>query len=406
MKEQNINRRKFVASLGIVGATATLHPFSVFSKPLAKPDEAAIGVMKCKPYLQAAHADKITVRWITNFNCYSWVEYGEGTANLNLKAHNVIDGLVQANNTINDITLHNLLPGKTYYYQVVSKKINQFNAGKVSYAETYKSEVYSFTTPKQNLDKVEFLVFNDVHDRPETFAQLMKYQDAGKKDFVLLNGDIFSSLKGGENQVVEHLLNPVGDLFATHIPFIYSRGNHEARGEYARQLPGYFNGRENKFYYSFQYGPMYAIVLDTGEDKEDAAPPYGGIVEFEPYRMAQKKWLEQEVQKEAFRKAKYKIVFCHIPPYYTANKDAHGTIACREIFGPVLNKANIDLMICGHTHRYKVRPAVAGIHNYAIVIGGGPEDGDRTVISVKADYKKLDLKITDDSGKIVGTFNL
>jgi len=71
-----------------------------------------------------------------------------------------------------------------------------------------------------------------------------------------------------------------------------------------------------------------------------------------------------------------------------------------------LNKAKINLLISGHTHKYGIHPAVQGQHNYPIVIGGGPADGKRTIINVKADNSNLDLQMIDDSGKMVGILNL
>ncbi len=58
-----INRRKFVSFLGLLGTAAGLKPFSGFSKPSSLP-EVVGGIMKCKPYLQAAQTDRITVREI------------------------------------------------------------------------------------------------------------------------------------------------------------------------------------------------------------------------------------------------------------------------------------------------------------------------------------------------------
>ncbi len=207
-----------------------------------------------------------------------------------------------------------------------------------------------------------------------------------------------------ENQLVNHLINPLTNLFAANTPFIFSRGNHEARGKFARQLNKYFDGGEDRYYYSFQHGPVYAIVLDSGEDKADEVVVYGGIVNFDAYRLEQAEWLEKEVQKKEFRKAKYKLVFSHIPLYNSG--EGHGTVHCRKVWGPILNKAKINLLISGHTHKYGIHPAVQGQHNYPIVIGGGPADGKRTIINVKADNSNLDLQMIDDSGKMVGILNL
>lgn len=401
-----INRRKFIASLGVIGAAAVLKPYYVFSNPGVLSEEAAV-FMKCKTYLQAAEIDEMTIRWITNFNCYSWVEYGESADNLPLKAHRVNDGLVDANDTIHHITLKNLQPGKTYYYRAVSKKIAEFITGKVKFGDTFQDKVYSFTTPKENkhISSASFLVFNDIHDRPESFDMLMKYKGPGKKDFVFLNGDMFNSVKT-EDQIAQNLLIPLSNNFATETPFIYGRGNHEDRGPLARQLGNYFDGRENKFYYSFQYGPLYVIVLDSGEDKADSELVYGGINDFDDYRLAQRGWLLKEVQKKEFKDARFKVVFNHIPLYYTPHKDAHGSANCRQNWGDILNKAGISLMISGHTHIHKIHQPAAGLNNYPIVIGGGPQDGRRTIIEVNVNQHQLNLKMTDDSGKVVGTVNL
>lgn len=404
--KQPINRRKFVTSLGLLGAVAGFNPLTAVGRSEIKLSDGTL-LMKCKPYLQAAQPTNITIRWITHVNCYSWVEYGESRTDLRNKAHRVTEGLVQANNTVHDITLQNLLPGKTYYYRCVSKRIDKFVGGKVFYAETFEDSIYQFTTPKEtkHLESIEFLIFNDIHDRPESFAKLMEYQGKGEKDFIFLNGDMFNNLKD-ENQIIDHLIAPLSELFATRTPYMFSRGNHEARGSFARQLGGYFDGKEHKFYYSFQHGPMYAIVLDSGEDKEDEHPEYGGITDFDIYRLQQKAWLEQEVQRKEFLKAKYKVVLVHIPLYHTPNEDAHGAKHSRECWGDILNKAKIDLMVSGHTHRYKIHQPIAGKHNYPIVIGGGPQDGFRTIINVKADSKALKLTMTDDKGVIVGSLQI
>jgi acid phosphatase type 7 len=315
----------------------------------------------------------------------------------------VEDGLIQAYNTIHRITLTGLTPGRKYYYRINSRVIENFEPYKVTYGDTFVSDHYTFETPDPKASGVSFLVFNDIHDRPKSFAHLMPFGGDDKKDFVFLNGDMFD-YQTDEDQLVNHLLHPLSQLFSTTTPFHFSRGNHETRGKFARHLPAYFNNREPKFYFSFQQGPVYAIVLDSGEDKVDDAAEYYGLVDFDKYRLLQAEWLKKEIQKKAFKKAKYKIVFSHIPFYYSG--DWHGTMHCREVFGPILNKAKVDLLISGHTHKYGIHPPVAGQHNYPIVIGGGPKEGARTIIKVKADEAALALEMFDDAGKLVGNIKL
>lgn len=396
-----INRRKFVSSLGVLGLVSA-YPAKALAIDHA-PVTADHVILKAGPYLQSPGTDSITIRWITNLPCYSWVEYGESKDALNKKAQKESYGLVQAYNNVNAISINNLQPGRKYYYRICSKKMESFEPYKIVYGDTFLSDVYTFETLDHQAEKISFLIFNDIHDRPESFPLLMQYQGNDKKDFVFLNGDMFN-YQDDENQLVTNLLKPFGDLFAT-VPFFFSRGNHETRGKFARHLPEYFNSDEPRFYFSFQHGPMYAIVLDSGEDKPDQSDAYYGIVDFDAYRLQQAGWLKKEVQKKEFKKATYKIVFSHIPLYYNVY-DWHGPVHCREVWGPILNEAGIDMLISGHTHVYGIHPAVKGQHNYPIVIGGGPKDTKRTIMKVTADHQSFKLDMIDDIGKLVGTISV
>lgn len=403
-KQKNVlNRRSFVSSVGLLGlAGLTPLPAEAFTRR----DNAGFDsqIIKTLPYLQSVRGTEATVRWITRGPCNCWVEYGESPDKLDRKAAPaVVGGLITAYNTVHAITLSDLSPGREYYYRIASNVIEDFQPYKVTFGETFVSDTYSFRTPDPKAKKVSFLVFNDIHDRPDSFAHLMKYNGQDKVDFVFLNGDMFN-YQTDEDQLVNHLFNPLGELFSTTTPFIFSRGNHETRGKFARQIADYFNHNGAPYYFSFQQGPMYAIVLDSGEDKTDGDKEYFGLVSFDEYRLEQARWLKKEVQKEAFRKARYKVVFSHIPFYYSG--DWHGTTHCREIFGPILNEAKVDLLISGHTHRYGIHPKVEGKHNYPIVIGGGPKDGARTLMKIVANEKSFELNMFGDSGDVVGKISL
>jgi predicted MPP superfamily phosphohydrolase len=389
----NVNkqdRRTFLTSLTMLSA-AGLRPARSFAL-----EEQVI--LKAGPYLQFPGPESITVRWLTKTPCFSWVTYGETEDKMDRKAEAYTEGLVQAYNTVHAITLTGLEPGKKYFYRICSRNIDDFQPYKVTYGNVFESETHAFSTSNAEAEQVSFLVFNDIHDRPESFPLLMQYKGEEERDFVFLNGDMFN-FQTDEDQLVEHLLRPLGGMPA-RTPFFFSRGNHEVRGKFARHLQDYFNSEDPRFFFSFQWGPMYAIVLDSGEDKPDDNPEYFGLADFDRYRRMQAEWLKEEVKKKAFKKAKYKVVFSHIPLYNAG--EWHGTVHCREVWGDILNDAGIDLMISGHTHVYGIHPAEKGKHNYPIVIGGGPKDGKRTIIRVKAEREALKLEMLDDAGKMVG----
>ncbi|MFB6455242.1 metallophosphoesterase [Chitinophaga sp. Hz27] len=401
-KNSDQSRRTFLGNISKAGLLSMVSIAPAIAKAAAPEAQETNHKFLCKPYLQYPAPNTISVVWLTAKPCYSWVEYNlEGQPPQ--KAHTVSHGLVDANNTLHKIPLTDLVPGKKYSYKVFSKEITDFQPYKLTYGEIISSDTYTFTAPDPQVKEVSWLMINDIHDRPESIPHLMGLNGNNPYHFVFFNGDVFD-YQADEQQIINHMLTPCGESFSTQTPFMYVRGNHETRGKYAREWHQYFEnpGRDN--FFSFTWGPVHAIVLDTGEDKEDTHPVYGGIVDFDRYREQQAAWLEKQLQSPAYKKAKYKVVIMHIPHYHGG--EWHGTVHCREQFGELFNKHKIDILICGHTHTYGVHPPEPGKHNYPLIIGGGPKDGKRTLIQVKADQKQLLLTMLDDSGNKVGEYKI
>lgn len=400
-------RRNFLHSLAGTGTAmiaAGMLPQAAQAHPhLLQPADVEKGhVFVTRPYLQDPAHNAMVVMWITNMPSYSWVEYGETTA-LGSKTHSVTNGLVDAYNRINRIRLSRLKPGTKYHYRVFSKEIAGFEPYKLTYGATIQSDLYSFTTPQEAPESVSWLMMNDIHDRPASIPFLAGMHPEKNYDFMFFNGDVFD-YQTDEQQIVDHMLEPCTSTFASEIPFLYVRGNHETRGKYRHDLHHYFSNPGKREYFSFTHGPAHIIVLDTGEDKPDDTEVYAGIVDFDSYRQEQAIWLEEVMKSKAFKKAKYKVVLMHIPTFYSG--EWHGTLHCREMFTPLFNKYGVDIAISGHTHQYGVHPPVAGQHNYPVIIGGGPKEGTRTLIKVEADAKRLLLTMLDDNKKEVGRYEV
>lgn len=96
------------------------------------------------------------------------------------------------------------------------------------------------------------------------------------------------------------------------------------------------------------------LLLDCGEDKPDSDIEYGGLGAYDAYREEEAAWLRETVASEEFRNASARIVLLHIP---LGNGTWHGNIHLEELFLPILNDADIDVMLSGHTHRYSFHPA-------------------------------------------------
>ena len=403
---KNNNRRRFLRQISLAafsGAGVMTLPVNSFAGQTrrSRMDPEKGHVFLTAPYLQAPEPDSMTIMWITNCLCNSWVEYGE-TEQLGLKAHQSANGLVNAYNRVNSIKLNGLKPGTTYYYRVCSQLFTDFQPYKIVYGDTIRSSVFNLKTQGIADKELSWLILNDIHDHPESFGELIKLNGSQPYDFVFLNGDMFN-YQEDEKQFIENLLHPCS-LFSSNVPFMLVRGNHETRGRFARDIYPYYTNYNNSQYFTFERGPVFSIVLDTGEDKEDTHPEYGGICDFDAYRIEQARWLEAQMKTGAYKKAKFRVVMMHIPHYHSDGR--YGSEHCRSVFGPLFNKYKIDLLICGHTHVYGVYPPDTPNHNYPIIIGGGPAKGKRTLIKINVKDDTLNLQMLRDDGQEVGKYTL
>jgi predicted MPP superfamily phosphohydrolase len=361
------------------------------------------------PYLQNPAADAMTVMWMTTVLCSGLVEYGP-TRQLGFVAETELDGLKHAG-TLHRVRLTNLPIGQSCFYRVVAKPIMTFEPYRIEFGPGLTTEIYRFTTPDPAAETVRFIVFNDLHDDVSLWKDLYKKVQHEPADFVLLNGDLFDFVVS-ENQIVEHLLDVCTELFATRIPFIYVRGNHDTRGVCARHLKQYLDLPDDRFYYSFSWGPATFVALDAGEDKPDHSPVYAGLGAFESYRVVQRDWLAKEIESDLFKSSRYRIVLHHIPARYNVDPESDdasenfGAVDVRSRWWPLLNQAGIDLFLAGHTHCPTIKPAdPAAGHHFPVVIGGGPEHETAAVILVDAGPKGISVRMVSvDAKTLVANF--
>lgn len=147
--------------------------------------------------------------------------------------------------------------------------------------------------------------------------------------------------------------------FSADIPLVPVMGNHETYTlDWKTQQPYFYtnlfalpsNGYDNyqNQFYSFDYGPVHFIVLDTQFDE---------LKDFQPQLLAdQLAWLKQDLSSHT---APWTIVLQHkdILLYEFKNRPNTSThfIDIGQIFMPVFEEYNVDLVLTAHLHTYRRR---------------------------------------------------
>ena len=180
----------------------------------------------------------------------------------------------------------------------------------------------------------------------------------------------------------------------TGIPLVVTRGNHDGRGKFARHWLDYFPTPTGESYYTFRRGPVFFVVLDGCEDKPDSDIRYYELSTADAYREQQAQWLRGVVAGEEFRSAPYRIVLIHMPP--NKGRGWHGELEIERLFLPILDGSGIDLMLCGHYHRYQWIDDLSRGADFPILINS---NSDKTVVTAGA--KGIDIRVVDTAGDVV-----
>jgi len=394
-----LHRRKFMQALGLLAVVTPKISLGNNEYLTHSPQPTTPGFMT-GPYIQNLNPDSITIQILTTTNSYTWIEYG-----IDGLQHNYFEskhGLKVANCRFFQFKIKNLKPNATYSYRIHTKPITKMSGYDVRYAEQITSDIYTFKTPPINSDSCQVVIYNDIHDRKESFELLWNHRKQSETDLVIFNGDIFNQITT-EEQIINNFLTPINKLFSSQIPFVFNRGNHETRGLYARESIDYFDLPNGKTYHALKHGPVFWIFLDSGEDKPDTSKEYFGLADFDKLRIEQRDWLLSIVKSKDFKKAKYRAVVMHMPPLHSG--DWHGPTHCTELFVPIFNANKIDIVYSGHTHNAKYFPP-SNNNKFALFIGGAPQNGKRTILDIKADRKAMTTKLIADDGKVLHEYTI
>ena len=211
-----------------------------------------------------------------------------------------------------------------------------------------------FSVPESDIRIYHIADAHNRIDQPVAAAKAF-----GKIDLLILNGDVIDH--SGAPEKFDNIYEICARITNGAVPVVFSRGNHDMRGQFAEKFIDYTPHQNGNTYYTFRLGSIWGVVLDCGEDKDDIHAEYGHTVACHCFRERQKAFLESIIENadREYRApgVKTRLVIVHNP--FSLKKEPPFDIE-EDLFSQwdALLRDNIqpDLMICGHTHAHGIHP--------------------------------------------------
>lgn len=305
------------------------------------------------PYLNMATQNSIHVRWRTNINANSVVNFGTIDGSL---TSTVTDATLT---TEHDVTITGLNPDTKYYYSIgnTNPTIQTLNTG---------SKYFFTTLPIKGVERLSrFIIYGDCGNNSSNQInvrnKMMQYMGSNHADGFLLLGD--NAYNAGTDAEYQSGFFPqYQDSFLRNVVLWPSPGNHDYANNATRQndhvipyysmftLPtagesgGVSSGTEA--FYSYDFANIHFLALDS----------YGK--ESNTYRIwdtlgPQAVWVKNDL---AANTQKWTIAYWHHPPYTLGSHTSEGEadlVAIRQNFIRILERYGVDLILCGHSHVYE-----------------------------------------------------
>lgn len=296
------------------------------------------------PYLQMVASDSITVRWQTTAPRRQEVRYGPSPGQL----ERVVRETVPVER--HELRLTGLLPDQRYYYGIYQDN-QPVHAGE---------QFWFYTAPPQQTERpVRFWITGDqglpgdlqrqVRDAALAWVRHNPRPVREGFDLWITTGD--NAYPSGSNaQFQAGFFLPYQNLLRT-VPVWPAYGNHDARRWVFFQIfsfpqqaeaGGLTSGTEQ--YYSFDYGPVHVVMLDSQSSDLDPDSPM-------------LRWLQRDLQATT---RPWKIAVMHHPPYTKGShdsdnpRDSGGRMRdIRQNLLPILEQAGVQLVLSGHSHMYE-----------------------------------------------------
>lgn len=409
-----MKRRLFLHALPLAGVAPVV-------RAAGEEQPAAAGpLIASPPVVQHLDAHGFTVSIRVGALATGRVEWGLSADKLDRVAVAASHGLVEADEEalVIPVRFESPLPvGSTVHYRVVVRPLAYASAYKLTRGEESATGTRALRVPDAAAASVRFAVVNDTHEQPETIAALARRIEALQPELLVWNGDTCNDFDAKDSPAAILLGpgatpgEPGAGGWASTRPLLFTCGNHDVRGQRARELndilaAGPLPGLPWNF--ALRRGPVALVGLDTGEDKPDAHPVFAGTAAYEPYRERQAEWLRGVLREPQIAGAPFKVVCCHIPlrgqpgdnPGDTLSGYAGYSGFGRRLWMPLLREAGVTLVVSGHTHDWRVDDATAD-DPVPQWVGGGPKPEAATLAWFEATEGKLRVRLENLAGKVL-----
>jgi len=342
-----------------------------FDDVRVSPSSAGGATLIRQPYLQQVTDHSAIVVWTTRESGAAAVRYsaasGAVTVTASARYFPAADTGLPYDFYQYEADLLGLVGATNYTYDVLMNGVD-ITAGQDPFR----------TAPPSGMGTIRFLAFGDSGTGSAAQRQLATRMTAETFDLALHVGDIAyggEDLVGGGhyNQYDDWMFGIYAPWLRTH-PLFPSIGNHDDEVADAWPYRQVFVLPENgataaypdhaERYYSFDYGPVHFVALDTETAFRD-----------DPGRQAaQVAWLAQDL---ASTSQPWRVVFFHRPPYSASS--GHGSdLDVRQRFAPLFERYGVQLVLSGHDHDYERTFPLRefggpGVVTYLVTGGSGAE---------------------------------
>ena len=333
------------------------------------------------PYLQAVTTTSISVMVESTTQEPVFIEYGTESGP-DSRAGTSEVRTTTAPSYIHVVRLERLIPGTRYRYRVIRGQDT--------------TAIASFRTATADLSPVRFAWMADVRTGRAVHDVIARRIRKAAPMFSLYGGDL--SWNGTYESLRKEFFRAPQQALISEVPFFNAVGNHEGWGSAVRAMfdePVTASGTRD--YYSFDYGPVHILVLNTEVDHAPGSDQW--------------RFADRDLERLS---RPWRIVVAHEPGYAPGGHEDDDMLKLSEmVFGP----RKPDLFIAGHSHFYQ-HNVLHGVHQLIIGAAGSPlhdpKKGEHTVKFAKeynyaiadADTARLRIVVYNERGSVLDSLVL